>query len=66
MFGVALDRDDVDGVRLVGVNVDRKAEIGRQIAADFVQESPALSLRMTSQCFCMKSTPGRDGCIAMR
>ena len=30
------------------------------------QESPASSLRMTSQCFCMNSTSGRDGCMAMR
>ena len=30
------------------------------------QFSPASSLRMTSQCFCMKSVSGRDGCIAMR
>ena len=30
------------------------------------QLSPASSLRMTSQCFCMNSTSGRDGCIAMR
>jgi hypothetical protein len=29
-------------------------------------ESPASLLRMTSQCFCMNRTPGRDGCIAMR
>ena len=28
------------------------------------QLSPASSLRITSQCFCMKSTPGRVGCIA--
>src|ERR1700722_20394795 len=28
-------------------------------------ESPALSLRITSQCFCMNNTSGRDGCIAM-
>src|SRR4029077_587114 len=28
-------------------------------------ESPASSLRITSQCFCMNSTPGRDGFIAM-
>ena len=27
------------------------------------QESPASSLRITSQCFCMKSTPGREGCM---
>ena len=33
---VALDRHDVDGVRLVGVDVDREAEVGRQVAADFV------------------------------
>ena len=36
MLGVALDRDDVDRLRLVGVDVDREAEIGRQIAAHFV------------------------------
>src|SRR2546425_446746 len=29
------------------------------------QDSPASSLRRTSQCFCMNSTFGRDGCIAM-
>src|SRR5678815_5051786 len=29
-----------------------------------LQLSPALSLRITSQCFCMKSTLGRDGCCA--
>ena len=34
VFRVALDRHDVDGVRLVGVDVDGKAEVGRQIAAD--------------------------------
>src|SRR5437867_12333630 len=28
-------------------------------------DSPASSLRITSQCFCMNSTPGRVGCIAM-
>src|ERR1035438_5385791 len=28
--------------------------------------SPASSLRMTSQCFCMNRTCGRDGCRAMR
>src|SRR6267143_6045752 len=30
------------------------------------QESPASSERMTSQCFCMNSTLGRDRCSAMR
>ena len=30
------------------------------------QDSPPLSLRITSQCFCMNSTPGRVGCIARR
>ena len=34
MLPVALDRDDIDGVRLVGVNVDRETEVGRQVAAD--------------------------------
>jgi hypothetical protein len=29
-------------------------------------ESPASTLRITSQCFCMNSTFGREGCIAMR
>src|SRR2546425_324095 len=29
-------------------------------------DSPASSLRITSQCFCMNSTPGRDRCMAMR
>ena len=30
------------------------------------QDSPASSLRMTSQCFCMYSTSGRAGCMARR
>jgi hypothetical protein len=30
------------------------------------QDSPPLSLRITSQCFCMNSTSGREGCIARR
>src|ERR1041384_1788219 len=30
------------------------------------QLSPASSLRITSQCFCMNSTPGREGFIAIR
>src|SRR5204862_1210353 len=30
------------------------------------QESPPSSLRITSQCFCMKSVFGLDGCIAIR
>src|SRR5437879_7836273 len=29
-------------------------------------ESPPSSERITSQCFCMNSTLGRDGCSAMR
>ena len=36
MFGIALDWDDVDGFRFVGVYVDREAEIGGQIAADLI------------------------------
>src|SRR5436305_2085535 len=32
---VALDRDDVNRLRLMRVNVDGKTKIGRQIAADF-------------------------------
>src|SRR5216684_1084505 len=30
------------------------------------QESPPSSVRITSQCFCMKSVFGREGCIASR
>ena len=30
------------------------------------QESPASSVRMTSQCFCMNSVSGREGFIAIR
>ena len=36
VLGVALDRHDVDRLRLVRVDVDDEAEIGRQIAADLV------------------------------
>ena len=35
VLAVALDGDDVNRLRLVRVNVDDEAEIGRQIAADF-------------------------------
>src|SRR5258708_405088 len=34
VLGVALDRHHVDGLRLVRVYVDRKAEVARQVAAD--------------------------------
>ena len=34
VLGVALDRHDVDRLGLVGVDVDREAEVGRQVAAD--------------------------------
>src|SRR5207342_2412831 len=36
MFRVALDGHDVDGFRLVRVDVDDKAEVRGQVAADFV------------------------------
>ena len=36
MLGIALDGHDVNRLRLVRVNVNREAEIRRQIAADFV------------------------------
>ena len=36
MFRVAFDRHDVDGLRLVRVDLDREAEVGGQVAADFV------------------------------
>ena len=35
MLRVALDWDDVNRLRFVRVNVDREAEIGRQVAANF-------------------------------
>ena len=66
MLGVALDRDDVDRFRLVRMDIDRESEIGGRLPLTSCQDSPASSLRMTSQCFCMNNTPGRDGCIAMR
>ena len=34
MVRVAVDGDDVDGLRLVGMHVDGEAEVGRQVAAD--------------------------------
>jgi hypothetical protein len=48
------------------MHVDGEAEVGRQVTADLVPGLPASSLRITSQCFCMYSTDGRDGCIARR
>ena len=36
MFRVALDRDNIDRLRLVRVNIDHKSEIRRQIPADFL------------------------------
>ncbi len=36
MERVARDRDDVDRFGLVGVDFDREAEVGGQVAADFV------------------------------
>ena len=36
MLGVALDGDDVDGLRLVRVDIDREAEVGGQVAADLL------------------------------
>ena len=36
MLRVALDRDDIDCVRLVRVHVDREPEVGRQVSADLV------------------------------
>ena len=34
VLGVALDRDDVDGLGLVGVDADRESEVAGEIAAD--------------------------------
>jgi len=65
VFRVALDRDDVDGRRLVCVDVNREPEIGRQIAAHLVPRLAAVLAAHDVQCFCMNSTLGRDGCIAM-
>ena len=38
MLRIAFDWHDEYCFRLVGVNIDRKTEIGRQIAADFVPD----------------------------
>ena len=66
VFRVARDRDDVDGVRLVRVHLDREAEVGRQVPADLVPRRAGVIATHDVQCFCMNSTCGRDGCIAMR
>src|SRR5205085_12003924 len=36
VLAITLDGDDVDGFRLVGVHVDDEAEVGGQVAADFL------------------------------
>src|SRR4029077_6771450 len=36
MFGVALNRDDVDGFGFVRMHINRKSEIARQIPAPFI------------------------------
>jgi hypothetical protein len=63
---VALDRDHVDRVGLVGVDVDGKAEIGGEVAAHLAPVVAGVVVRMTSQCFCMNRVLGRDRCMAMR
>ncbi len=62
MLRIAFYGDDIDGLRLVGVHVDAKPKSLGKSPLTSCQESPPSSLRMTSQCFCMKSTSGRDGC----
>ena len=61
MLRIALDRDHVDRLRLMGMHRNRKTEVARQIPADLVPVFAASSLRITSQCFCMNSTFGRAG-----
>ena len=51
-----------EAYQLIGRLQARVEELERQVR----QDSPASSLRMTSQCFCMNNTPGRDGCMAIR
>ena len=36
MFRITFDRNHVNRFRLVKMNIDRKSEISRQVAADFV------------------------------
>ena len=55
------DRDDVDGLRVVRMNVDRNPKSVGRLPLTSCQESPASSVRITSQCFCMNSTSRRDG-----
>ena len=38
MFRVALDRHDIDRLRLVRVHVDHESEVGRQVAADLLPQ----------------------------
>jgi hypothetical protein len=47
----------------VRVHVDGKPKSLGRLPLTSRHEAPPSSLRMTSQCFCMKSTSGRDGCI---
>src|SRR5207244_1719163 len=42
VLGVALDRHNVDGIRLVRVDGDREAEVGRQVPADLVPRLAAV------------------------
>jgi len=59
VFAVALDRRDRRSFRLVCVDVNHQSRNRWEIAAELhAKRSPALSLRMTSQCFCMKSVFG--------
>jgi len=58
VFRIALDGNNVNRLRLVCVHVDGETKsVGRLPLTSF-QLSPASSERITSQCFCMNSSPG--------
>jgi hypothetical protein len=54
------------GLGIMGVHVDREPKSVGRLPLIFCHDSPPSSVRITSQCFCMKSVCGRDGCMAMR
>jgi thiazole synthase len=63
---VALDRDHVDGFRLVRVNVDHEAEIGRQVPADLVPGIAGVVAAHHVPVLLHEQHFGREGCMAMR
>ena len=67
MFGIALDRDDINSFRFVGMHVDGEAEISGQVAADFLPGIAGIVAAHDVPCSGMRSDakvhrmPGRSG-----